>query len=169
MPTWCTGEPKKTRSPGWAFARPPATSVPVVACSALVRGRATPSLANTRWTRPEQSSPCDGSVPPHLYGTPRYWMEFATTAVPEMAGPAPVRGATVVIAGVDASNGAVTAGSRDRARDGHAGHRGAVRTAGRARVGRVGGLARSAGDRGEHRLEVLTISGSSRRGVAGAR
>src|SRR3954471_7610362 len=69
MPTWCAGEPKKTRSPGRAWATE-GTAVPACAWSAATRGSCTPSRPYTSWVSPEQSSPAEGSVPPQRYGTP---------------------------------------------------------------------------------------------------
>ena len=83
MPMWFTGCPKATRSPGRA-ASSEATAVPICACSPLVRGTATPRSAYARCTRPEQSSPVAGSVPPHTYGTPRYCFAEVTASAPMM-------------------------------------------------------------------------------------
>src|SRR5690349_25097137 len=41
-----------------------------------------PRSAYARWTKPEQSSPTDGLVPPKRYGTPRYFLALATTLSP---------------------------------------------------------------------------------------
>src|SRR5688500_4293636 len=71
---------KKTRSPGRACASD-ATGSPAVACWEDTRGRSMPRLPNTSWVKPEQSRPFAGSVPPHRYGTPRYFCASATTAL----------------------------------------------------------------------------------------
>ncbi len=42
-------------------------------------GSATPSCANTYWTRPEQSKPVAGLAPAHVYGMPRYCAAIETT------------------------------------------------------------------------------------------
>src|SRR3954468_16001639 len=96
MPTWSMPArdeefSKKTRSPGWASASD-ATARPAVACCDDVRGRLTPRSAYTCCTRPEQSNPVLASVPPQVYGTPRYLCAACTTAepLPLTAVPAPV-------------------------------------------------------------------------------
>src|SRR5256885_2676060 len=47
-----------------------------------MRGSLMPRSEKARWTKPEQSSPLAGSVPPNTYGTPRYFLALATTASP---------------------------------------------------------------------------------------
>src|SRR5437762_3887967 len=47
-----------------------------------MRGSLIPRSEKARWTKPEQSSPLAGSVPPNTYGTPRYFFALATTASP---------------------------------------------------------------------------------------
>ena len=59
MPTCQTGDPKKTRSPGWGSL----TGVAAAYCWDAVRGSEMPAWPKTYWVKPEQSKPA-GEAPP---------------------------------------------------------------------------------------------------------
>src|SRR4051794_33307500 len=82
MPTWSTGASNARMSPGFASARL-ATGCPASACWNDRRGNEIPRSLYVRCTNAEQSSPLLGSVLPHTYGVPRYFLADVTTSSPE--------------------------------------------------------------------------------------
>src|SRR6478672_7219194 len=89
MATWLIGSPRSaniTRSPGRRDLQSRDRPTPTFACWRDVRGSFTALRAKTYCTKPEQSNPVTGDVPPYRYGVPRYRSAVGMTRAAETGG-----------------------------------------------------------------------------------
>src|SRR5689334_1356041 len=104
MATWLIRSPgsaKSTRSPGSSADQRGRMRRPADAISRDVRGNRVPCFAKTYCTKPEQSKPVLGEVPPHRYGTPRYRSAVGSTRDADVDRVAPMAARTLRAAALD--------------------------------------------------------------------
>src|SRR5215211_2465054 len=77
-PTWWTGLPPNTRSPGWSWSA--LMRWLMLNCERDECGRDFPPAAHAYMVRPEQSKPFPGVAPPQRYGTPSWDFAAAMAA-----------------------------------------------------------------------------------------